>query len=80
MSRVRFETLALTMFLLVLCTPLAMAQATTASLVGTVNDSSGAVVSQAKIEAKAVATTQIREITTDGEGNYILTNLPVGQY
>lgn len=63
-----------------LIAPSAFPQATTASLVGTVHDSSGAVVSQAKVEAKAVATNQVRDISTDNEGNYILTNLPVGQY
>lgn len=55
-------------------------QTTTATLVGTVTDSSGAVVGRAKVVASAVATNQTREVTTDSEGNYVLTNLAVGQY
>jgi hypothetical protein len=65
---------------LVLATSAVFSQTTTASLVGTVSDASGAVISNAKVEAKAVATNQVRDVTTDGEGNYILTNLPIGQY
>src|SRR4051812_3498837 len=56
------------------------AQITTATIVGTVRDSSGAVVARANIEARAVAINLTRSILTDGDGNYILTNLPVGEY
>ena len=56
------------------------AQTTTASIVGTVQDASGAVVPKASVKAKAVATNQVREVESDPDGNYILTNLPIGQY
>jgi hypothetical protein len=56
------------------------AQTTTASIVGTVRDASGAVIPKAVVKAKAVATNQVREIESDPDGNYILTNLPIGQY
>ena len=56
------------------------AQITSATIVGTVRDSSGGVVAHASIQAKAVATNLLRSVMTDGEGNYIVTNLPVGEY
>ena len=56
------------------------AQITSATIVGTVRDSSGGVVAHASIQTKAVATNLLRSVVTDGEGNYILTNLPVGEY
>ena len=63
----------------VLLTP-AGAQVTTATILGTVTDSSGAVVGKASVEAKAVATNFVRATTTDADGNYTLTSLPVGEY
>src|SRR5262249_2264662 len=56
------------------------AQVTTATILGTVTDSSGAVVAKASVEAKAVATNLVRSSITDGEGNYTLSSLPVGEY
>ncbi len=56
------------------------AQVTSATILGTVTDSSGAVVAKALVEAKAVATNLSRTTTTDAEGNYTLTSLPVGEY
>ena len=47
-----------------LLTP-AGAQVTTATILGTVTDSSGAVVGKASVEAKAVATNFVRATTTD---------------
>ncbi|MCI0419866.1 MAG: carboxypeptidase-like regulatory domain-containing protein, partial [Acidobacteria bacterium] len=57
-----------------------LAQVTTASLVGTVQDASRGVVPGATVKAKALATNQLREVKTDPDGNYILTNLPIGAY
>ncbi len=56
------------------------AQVTTASLVGVITDSSGGTVSGALIRAKAVATNQVRETKADADGDYVLTNLPIGEY
>lgn len=47
---------------------------------GTVTDPSGAVVANAKISAKNVATGFLREGTTSAAGLYSLTQLPVGSY
>lgn len=63
-----------------LAVPVSWSQLTTASIVGTIKDSSGAVVPHATIQAKATATNQIREGASDGDGNYVLTNLPIGEY
>src|SRR5690349_4382584 len=57
-----------------------VAQTTTASIVGTVRDASGAIVPKASIKARALATNQTREVTTDEDGNYIFINLPIGAY
>jgi len=67
-------------FSLFLSTAPIFSQTTTASIVGTVRDATGAVIPNAAIKAKAVATNQIREGTTDPGGDYILTNLPIGQW
>lgn len=56
------------------------AQVTTAVVVGAVSDSSGGAIPNAKVVARAVATNQSRELTSDPEGNYIITNLSVGEY
>src|SRR4051812_4040052 len=68
--------------LLLLLLPLVFVcgQITTAVIVGTVTDSSGASVPNAKVLARAVATNQNREVTTGSDGEYILTNLPIGEY
>ncbi len=56
------------------------AQTTSASIVGTIRDSSGAIVPGAAVKAKAVATNLTREMKTDADGNYVMPNLPVGAY
>jgi hypothetical protein len=53
---------------------------TNASLLGTVTDSAGAVVPNASIQVKNVATDQLRQATTDGQGRYNVSDLPVGDY
>lgn len=67
-------------FSLLLASASVHAQTTTASIIGTVRDASGGVIPNANIKAKAVATNQLREVNTDPDGNYILTNLAIGQY
>lgn len=56
------------------------AQATTASIIGVVRDTSGGIIPKALVKANAVATNQTREVITDSDGNYVFTNLPIGQY
>ncbi len=58
----------------------AKAQVTTADLVGTVKDSSGAVITGAQITAANEATGVNRTVKTDESGNYIIIQLPPGRY
>jgi carboxypeptidase family protein len=55
-------------------------QATTAKLVGTVSDPSGAAVPGAKVIVQNQQTNQARSTTADGQGNYEFSFLPVGTY
>src|SRR6266702_1355599 len=52
----------------------------TASVQGTVQDHSGAVVSNATVTVTAADTHAVRNTVTDSEGRYSLPNLPVGGY
>src|SRR3954454_18258959 len=56
------------------------AQQTTATLLGTVTDPSGAGVPGVAIQAASLATNVTRETQTDGSGAYSLPNLPPGPY
>jgi hypothetical protein len=60
--------------------PVAFAQETTGGIVGTVKDTSGAVVPQAKVMATADTLVGSKEIMTDGSGNYRFSNMPPGTY
>jgi len=59
--------------------PLA-AQVSTADILGTVSDSSGAVLVDAKITVENPDTNLIRTATTNGSGNYVISLLPAGRY
>jgi Carboxypeptidase regulatory-like domain/TonB-dependent Receptor Plug Domain len=56
------------------------AQVTTASIFGTVNDSSGAVVPGADVTVTNIATNFTRATTSDGAGEYSIKALPLGSY
>ncbi len=58
----------------------APAQISTATLVGTVTDPTGAVVAGAKVEARNIATGIVRSTSTDGAGEYSITNLSAARY
>jgi len=49
-------------------------------ILGTVTDSSGAVIGGAKIVASSPRTPKGEETTSDSLGNYVLANLPIGTY
>jgi len=71
--------LAPILLLLLFCvSQLAIAQ--TASISGTVTDSTAAVIPQAKVTARNLATNASRETTTDGFGSYRITSLLPGVY
>lgn len=54
--------------------------APTGSLLGTVRDQSGAVLSSAQVKVTNAGTNQVRQAITDDRGAYVLTALPVGIY
>src|SRR5512133_1583265 len=56
------------------------AQAVNATVVGTVTDSSGAVVGGANVVSKEISTGVSRTTTTNTSGNYVFSNLPPGNY
>jgi Carboxypeptidase regulatory-like domain/TonB dependent receptor/TonB-dependent Receptor Plug Domain len=53
---------------------------TTGTLVGTVTDAKGGVISQAKVTVKNVGTNATRELTTSLSGEYSVPLLPPGEY
>ncbi|MEO6803305.1 MAG: carboxypeptidase regulatory-like domain-containing protein, partial [Granulicella sp.] len=66
---------------LLLCTlPTAFAQLTTADIVGTVTDSTGAVIPNANITVVNIDTHSQRAGTSNGSGDFQFTLLPVGRY
>ncbi len=67
------------LFLSLICQPCG-AQQTTATLLGTVVDSSGAAVVGASVAASNLATNVHREALTDQAGNYSIPSLPAGEY
>ena len=66
---------------LCLCSVLEMtAQSTFGTILGTVKDSTGAVVPAATITLTNKGTTSVRSVTSDGSGEFILSNIDVGNY
>src|SRR5689334_10735765 len=58
----------------------AVAQITTATIVGTISDPNGAPVPSASVTARSVDTGLTRTVTTDENGSYRIEFLPVGNY
>ena len=58
----------------------AMAQSTTGILIGTVTDSSGALVAGAKVRATNIGTAAVVETASGATGEYVLPNLPAAVY
>src|SRR4051794_31436413 len=59
---------------------IAFAQYGTGVLLGTVTDTSGAVVAGARVVTRNIETNEVREFTTDSSGNYQFNALPAGNY
>lgn len=62
------------------CIPRAMAQLSTASVNGTVRDSSGSIISGATLLLKNVETGVERTAVSNDSGNYSILNIPPGKY
>ena len=79
--RTRMRSIVAIFFLLSLFARVPVqAQVTTADLVGTVTDSSGAVVVSAQVTATNEGTSQSRSAQTDASGNYLISQLHPGRY
>jgi hypothetical protein len=50
------------------------------AVVGAIRDTSGAVAPDVRITCENTATGAVRTVLTDGDGNFTLTNLPIGIY
>src|SRR5580692_10940228 len=76
----RFRPPVFILALLLLSTSAAFAQLTTADILGTVTDTSGAVVSNASVTLTNLRTNDQRTGQSNGSGDYSFTLLPVGHY
>ena len=79
-ARFRIGTFALSVLLLLTATRLGFGQAITGDILGTVQDSTGAMVPGAKITLSAVDTGIKWEATSDSGGNYLFAQLKPGHY
>jgi len=66
--------------LFLLCPVVSRAQQLTATLTGTVTDSSGAVIPNANITVTQTSTNAARTVQSDASGNYSVTSLQAGTY
>src|ERR1700723_3389510 len=83
LGNITFQTtrnLAFLIILLFLFTSAAFSQLTTADIVGTVTDATGAVVPNADITLTNLGTNEKRTAQSNGSGDYNFTLLPVGHY
>src|SRR5258708_38695644 len=78
-SRVLVAILSM-LFILVFCVDKIEAQQATALLTGTVKDSSGAVLADTKVTLKNSATNIARTVSSDKNGDFLLTSIPIGSY
>ena len=77
----RFRNFGLAIvFTLLMSFSVVQAQTSFGRISGTVTDSTGAVVPNASVTVSDAATNFSRVVTTDENGYYTLTNLPVGAY
>ncbi|MBX3276547.1 MAG: TonB-dependent receptor [Acidobacteria bacterium] len=75
-----FRRLAGLVVLLIATAAVAEAQFETATVLGTVRDTNGAVLPSAAVTLRNIATGTIATTTTDSEGNFQFLNVRIGQY
>src|SRR5215469_3223707 len=75
-----FRELLEGIFLICVLASCALAQSTTGSIGGTVMDPSGAVIPNAAITVTDLGTNIETKTTTDQNGSYVITPLPIGLY
>jgi Carboxypeptidase regulatory-like domain len=79
-AAVRGAVLTSALALLILTTPASVAQMNTADIVGVVADPTGSVVPGATVVAVNAATQSKETSSTDDAGEYVLAELPLGEY
>lgn len=72
--------ISITFLSILVLSPVASAQTSRGTILGTVTDPNGAVVAGADVTAKNTSTGLVRSTSTDDEGNYTLAELPIGPY
>jgi outer membrane receptor protein involved in Fe transport len=80
MNRNRFLAWMLMTAALVAASSPAFGQSYRGGIRGSITDSSGGVISGAKVTARNLGTSETREVTSDTDGTYILLELPAGDY
>jgi len=71
---------AVALVVLVFFTTMAAAQTFRGAIQGNITDNQGAAVSGAKVTITNPATGLVREVMTDSSGNYLVSELPLGEY
>ena len=79
-NQIQLRLFCLVCVLLFVRYPKAAAQVLYGSVVGTVEDSTGAVVPGATVTVTDQATSQSKEATTTNDGTYVIPDLPAGSY
>jgi hypothetical protein len=74
------RSLGLVVFLILAVAVTLRAQVTTAEILGTVLDNSGAVMANAKVTLTDVGTGEVRTMQTNTAGEYVFALLPIGSY
>src|SRR4030081_3063032 len=74
------SSIVITLTSLAVSGAIALGQVNTASLTGLVKDPSDAVIVDAAVRAKSLATGVERSVVTNSSGYFFLANLPVGAY
>jgi hypothetical protein len=77
---VRHVTAGIALAAVLSVAPIAHAQLSTADIIGTVTDASGAVLGNAQVQLKNLATNDIRTATTSATGEYVFNLLQPGHY
>jgi hypothetical protein len=79
-----FSRHTLSVFLMALCLFMAAnwasAQVNTADILGTVTDAGGAVIPNVKVTVTNTATNDVKTVTTNASGDYLVTLVPSGSY
>src|SRR5215470_2570082 len=80
LQKMKIRPFVWTICLVLLLSPAILAQVTTGTITGAVTDPSGAAVPNAHVTATNVGTALSRSVESNGEGEYRIEFLPVGEY